>query len=89
MVCALFGKSYHQIEESMCQTIGQIESLHHFTICFRKYCHVGTSATECTWVLLQDAGFAGNLNGMFDIFRKPHICSGKLDLQEANSCVTQ
>ena len=40
--------------------------------------------------LFQDADIAGDLKDSKSTSGgKPHICSNKLDMQEANSCVTQ
>ena len=33
----------------------------HFTSGCRQYCHVGNTASECRWGLVQDADFAGDL----------------------------
>ena len=50
---------------------------------YRKHCHVGNSASEC-----RDVDFAGDLKDSKSTFW-PHIRGEKLDLHEANSCVTQ
>ena len=54
---------------------------------------MGNSATERRWGLFQDADVAGDLDSKINVgwhvvyFRKPHVFSNKLNLQEANSFV--
>ena len=71
-----------------------ISNIHH--ICeYKQYCHVGNTAKQCRLGLFQDSDFAGDLEdsksasgGTIVHFRKSHICSNKLDVQETN-CFSQ
>ena len=55
----------------------------------RQHCHVGNSASECGLGLFQVSECAGDLKETVVHFWKTYTCSKKLDVQEANICVTQ
>ena len=61
---------------------------------YKQYCHVGNTAQQCQLGLFQDSDFAEDLEdskstsgGTMRIWQS-HICSNKLDAQEADTCVS-
>ena len=68
----------------------------HHTCEYRQYCYVGNTAQQWRLRLLEDTDFAGDLEDskstsgrILCIFRKPNICTNKLDVQETDFSFTQ
>ena len=72
--------------------LNRLISYTHHTCEYRQYCRVGNTAKQCRLGLFQDSDFAGDLEDKKPIreehcaFRKPYMCSNKLDVQETNCC---
>ena len=78
----------HIMDQSLSQTTVSFDLLHSWKTCeYKQYCHVGNTAKHCLLGLFEDSDFAGDLEdskstsrGVLCIFRKPHVCSNKLDV---------
>ena len=81
------GRSITKWTKACDKRLSRLISYIHHPCDHKQYCHVGNTAKQCRLGLFQDSDFAGDLEG-FEIhfrwnivhFRKPYICSNKLDV---------
>ena len=90
-----FARSITKWTKSCDKSLNRLISNIHHTSEYKQYCHLGNTAMQCRLELFQDSDFAGDLEdskstsgGTLCIFRKSHICSHKLDVQENKTSVS-
>ena len=70
--------------------LNRLISYIHHTCEYRQYCYVGNLAKQCSLGLFLDSQDSTRPHGeIFVHIRESHVCSKKLDVQEANFCLTQ